>query len=286
MISNEELMDILYTDILSECQTLKDEMKALKLLDDEHKDLLRRMYCNTVLYAISQGYTKYNSSDFNKNELIQVYLEIAQLLPEDYTYYHLIYYFFKQENEKCLLMLEEYIKAAYEESKEEIKKPDDFINEGVFVDQFFEPFKQAFEGFWSCLAKILRKYPTQKGIPELCEIVEQYYTCKTDNEILELLIDMMQKYPDLVLIRELVGYTYYSMKMWNNAIAYFESVEENGIFFTEADLYFMLAWSYGKIKNHKTEENYYRKATEIRPNNVNLLNNLGYSLYSQKKYKE
>ena len=103
---------------------------------------------------------------------------------------------------------------------------------------------------------------------------------------MELLLDMMQKYPDLILIRELVGYTYYSMKMWNNAIAYFESVEETGIFFAKNDLYFMLAWSYGKIKNHKEEEEYYRKTIEIIPNNINFLNNLGYSLYLQKKYKE
>lgn len=285
MISDEEL-DVLYQKILFGCKTLKDEVEAFKTLKCQHKDLLRRMYCNVLLYAVSQGYTKYNSSNFEKDELIQAYLEIAKLLPIEYTYYHLIYLFFKKENKKCLLMLEEYIKLAYEEVKEEIKKPEEFIDEGVFIDQFFEPFKQAFDGFWSCLARILREFPTQKGIPELCEIVEQYYTCKTDNEILELLIDMMQKYPDLVLIRELVGYTYYSMKMWNNAIAYFESVEEDGVFFTEADLYFMLAWSYGKIKNHKIEEDYYRKAVEIIPNNINFLNNLGYSLYLQKNYKE
>ena len=97
---------------------------------------------------------------------------------------------------------------------------------------------------------------------------------------------MMQKYPNVMLIRELIGYTYYSMKMWNNAIAYFESVEENGIFFARNDLYFMLAWSYGKTKNHKLEEDYYRKTIEIIPDNINFLNNLGYSLYLQKKYTE
>lgn len=48
----------------------------------------------------------------------------------------------------------------------------------------------------------------------------------------------------------------------------------------------MLAWSYGKIKNNEVEEDYYRKAVEIIPDNINFLNNLGYSLYLQKKYKE
>lgn len=34
-----------------------------------------------------------------------------------------------------------------------------------------------------------------------------------DDEALELLFDAMQKYPDLVMVKELVGYTYYSMKI-------------------------------------------------------------------------
>ncbi len=285
MISNEEL-DKLYAETLSGCKTYKEEIKRLQEMKSEHKDAVRRMYCNSLLYDISQGYTKYNQANYEKDELIQAYLDMVKLLPKEYEYYHLTYHFFKQENQKCLSMLEKYVDSLYQDIKDELKKPEDFMDESTFVDLFFEPFKQAFDGFWSCLGKILRKYSSQEGIPELCDIVEQYYKCKTDDEALELLLNMTQKYPNLVLIRELVGYTYYSMKMWNNAIAYFESVEETGIFFVECDLYFMLAWSYGKVKKHKLEEDYYRKTVEIFPNNINFLNNLGYSLYLQKKYKE
>lgn len=285
MISNEEL-DKLYDKTLAGCKTYNEEIKRLKEMKSEHRDLVRRMYCNNLLYVISQGYTKYNCANFEKDELIQAYLDMVALLPKEYEYYHLTYYFFKRENKKCLSMLEKYMESLYQDMKDEIKKPEDFMNESTFVDSFFEPFKQAFDGFWPSLAKILRKYPAQEGIPGLCGIVEQYYKSKTEDEALKLLLDMMQQYPKLILIRELVGYTYYSMKMWNNAIAYFETVEETGIFFTEYDLYFMLAWSYGKVKNHKLEEEYYRKAVEIVPNNINFLNNLGYSLYLQKKYKE
>lgn len=285
MISNEELA-VLFEEAFSKCKTLQEEVSNFKSLKGEHRDEVRKMYCNNLLYAISQGYTKYNQATFEKDVLIQAYLETVKMLPKENTYYHLTYHFFKQDNKKCLSMLENFMESLYEEVKDEIKSPDDFMNESVFIDMFFEPFKQAFDGFWSTLSKILSKYPAQDGIVELCEIIEKYYTCKTDDEALELLLDMMQKYPNLILIRELVGYTYYSMKMWNNAIAYFESVEETGIFFAKNDLYFMLAWSYGKIKNHKAEEEYYRKTIETIPNNINFLNNLGYSLYLQKKYKE
>lgn len=283
MISDEEL-DKLYIEILSGCETLEDQIKVLKSLRSEYKDKIRQMYCNNLLYTISQGYTKYNFADFQKDILIQSYLEIVKLLPKKYSYFHLTYYFFKQENKKVLLLLEEYLKSCYEENK--IKKPDEFIHEGAFIDVFFEPFKQGFEGFWSHLATILRKYPSPEGIPELCDIIEQYYKCKTDDEALKLLLDMMQKYPNLILLKELVGYTYYSMKMWNNAIAYFEAVEETGLFFSEQDLYFMLAWSYGKIKERRLEEDYYRKAIKIVPDDIDFWNNLGYNLYQQKKYQE
>lgn len=285
MVSKEEL-DILYFDTLSGCKDLKDEITVMKGLQSEHKNEIRRMYCNGLLYDISQGYTKYNHACFKSDEFIQAYLEIVKLLPKEHSYYHLTYHYFNGEHKECLSKLEEYIKLLYEEVNEEIKKPDDFMNEGVLVDYFFEPFKQAFEGFWPCLAKILSQYPSQDGIPELCNIIDYYYKCKTDEEALNLLLDMMQKYPNLILLKELVGYTYYSMKMWNNAIAYFETVEDDGILFSEAYLCFMLAWSYGKVKNRKLEEEYYRKTVEIIPNNINFLNNLGYCLYMQKKYQE
>lgn len=285
MISNEEL-GALYSKLLDGCKSYKDEIKRVKELKGEHTDLLRKTYCNDLLYLISRGYTKYNTASFAKDELIQGFLEIVKLLPKEYTYYHVAYHFFKQDNKKCLSMLEEFMQLLYEEVKDEIKTPDDFMNEGVFIDMFFEPFKQAFDGFWSSLANILRKYPSQPGIPELCEVVEKYYVCKTDDEALELLLDTMQKYPDIVMVKELIGYTYYSMKMWNNAIAYFESVEDSCLFFTKYSLYFMLAWSNGKVKNHKTEETYYNKALEENPNSIDSLNNLGYSLYLQKRHKE
>lgn len=285
MISNEEL-DKLYSDILSECKTLKDEILVLKKLDSEYKDDIRIKYCDNVLYSISHGYTKYDESDFEKNELIKAYLEIVKLLPEDCMYFQLTYNFFQGNSEKCLVILERLIDSMYNKVKSIIKTPEEFIDESLLIDMFFEPFKQAFDGFWSSLGTILKKYPTQEGIPELCNIIEMYYTCQSDEEALTILINTIQKFPKLILIKELMGYTYYSMKMWNNAIAYFESVEDSSIFFFNYDLYFMLAWSYGKIKEHKTEELYYRKALEINPNDINCLNNLGYSLYLQKKYSE
>ena len=83
----------------------------------------------------------------------------------------------------------------------------------------------------------------------------------------------------------MLGYTYYNMSMWNNAIACFEKVEQEYYFFM-SDIYWMLAWSSGKIKNYIDEEKYYRLSYELAPEMQFTLNNLGYSLYKQKKYLE
>ena len=108
----------------------------------------------------------------------------------------------------------------------------------------------------------------------------------TPEEALALLLDSHQKCPDSVLIKELIAYTYYSMKMWRNAVAYFEQVEENRLFFRNDDIFFMMAWCYGKIKDHKLEEHYYREVLSNNPEHVDSLNNLGYCQYQQKKYDE
>lgn len=47
-----------------------------------------------------------------------------------------------------------------------------------------------------------------------------------------------------------------------------------------------MAWCYGKKKDYLKEEEYYRKSLEALPVGENTLNNLGYSLYKQRKFKE
>lgn len=84
---------------------------------------------------------------------------------------------------------------------------------------------------------------------------------------------------------EMLGYTYYSMSMWNNAIACFEKVDEM-FYFPMADIYWMLAWANGKMKNLTEEERYYRMSLELAPEIEFSWNNLGYCLYKEKKYRE
>ncbi len=65
MISNEELA-VLFEEAFSKCKTLQEEVSNFKSLKGEHRDEVRKMYCNNLLYAISQGYTKYNQAKQNE----------------------------------------------------------------------------------------------------------------------------------------------------------------------------------------------------------------------------
>ena len=285
-MNSEEIIEELYLEAIKDCNTFDEEYQKLKQLTGEYADDIRKKYCNEMLYFISQGFTKYNFDTLLQEKSVQTYLKVVELLPENAFYFHITHSFFKKENDKVIEMLAEYLESVYIDAKGHLKKDELLVDEGIFVDSFFEPFKQAFPEFWSTLSKNLCKYPVQKGLSELCDVIGQYYICKTDEEALEVLIDFMQKYPEYILVKELIGYTYYNLKMWNNAIAYFEIIEEENIFFPLADLFFMFAYSYGKLRNREKEELYYRKALEVSSGNKLILNNLGYCLYQQKKYIE
>lgn len=285
MLLNEELNE-LYWDVFDKCSTIEEEMEAYKAITGDYADDLRELYCDNLLYAISSGFTKYEPTEFRKNALIQAFVRATGMLPKTCEYFHILRQYFMGDDRKCLGSLEVFLENLYQESKSSVTESEGFINEYLLVDWFFEPFKQAFPGFWKSFASILRKYPTQEGVPELCETIEKYYASKTNEEILEFLLVLLVKYPSLISVKELVGHTYFDMKMWRNAIAYFESVEGESLFFRKATLNFLLAFCYGKTKQHHLEEEYYRKAIELQPNNTDFINNLGYCLYLQKKYQE
>lgn len=286
MLTQEELTE-LFEKTFIDCNTYYEiSDKLLSMNENEYTDVLRKRFCSDVLYLVSMGYTKYDNMDFEKNKLVELLLRNIELLPKEAIYYRAVYAYFKHDEKNFLKSVEEMLKRDYEEYRDKINSPEEFANEGLIVDLFFEPFKEAFQGFWKKLSLIIKKYPHQEGLPELCEMIDEYYTCKTDSEAIDVLLDGVQKYPHMVLIKELTAYTYYSMKLWNNAIAYFELIEEKAIFFGFHDIHFMMAWSYGKLKKYKEEEIYYKKSLEENPGFINSLNNLGYSLYKQKRYSD
>jgi hypothetical protein len=96
----------------------------------------------------------------------------------------------------------------------------------------------------------------QPGLKEMALALESVYYSKDNDEIVDSLSVVLQKNASVHLAKELLGYTYYNMQMWKNAIAYLEQIyiqEDIERLFFLADIAFWLAWSYGKTKNYKKE---------------------------------
>ena len=257
-----------------------------KMEDHPDIEILRIIYCDQLLFVLSNGYIKWGDwGKLRKNELIdeilRIFLKNVKKLSDKLAYYHSIYYFLKNDEKNCLKFLKkevEYIQKDLKGNK---------LKERYIVEQYVVPFKNAFNGFWNQAQRLFIPLCEHDGTHELCKLMADYYACVSNEEAVNILSSYLCKYPNIVTAKEYLGCTYYDMKMWNNAIAVFESIEEP-VFFSNAQnlISFWMAWAHGKLKNHKQEEYYYRKCLEEYPDESNALNNLGYCLYEQKRYLE
>lgn len=89
--------------------------------------------------------------------------------------------------------------------------------------------------------------------------------------------------PENLFACELLGITYHNNKNWRNAISYLEDLNEL-YSITIDELYFIMGWSYGKLKEYDHEINCYEKCLEIYPSREYALNNLGYACLKNRDY--
>lgn len=267
-------------------QEISDQLKVMK--DHPNINKLRQYFCNVLLYVITTGYYIYKDvGKLTRLALVPLFLENISLLKKDdplfekdEVYFQAVAAFFSNDQELCI----ELLKRKFHTLQETY---DDLLGEADIVDSLIEPFKNAFPGFWPQMQELVSPQCKQDGTHELCQLMEDYYACKTNEEAVDVLTAYIQKYPNITVAREYLACTYYDLKMWQNAIAYFESVQEPVLFaLTKDQIHFMLAWAYGKIRDYKKEEENYRAALELFPSCEDALNNLGYSLYRQKRYQE
>lgn len=251
--------------------------KLDSLSDHPDIQILRRLFCNELVSMLTEGYVKYGEKEFEFKEdsLWKITLDNIEKLSKEHYFYWAFYYYAKRQYKKC----KEFIHKVCQ-SEQESGNP---LDEAGILDLFLVPFKNAPDEIWDFITKEVKTINTTDGIGEFCDLISLYYRSKNNDEVLDVLLDFIQKHPDYKTPNEMLGYTYYSMSMWNNAIACFEKVDEM-FYFPMSDIYWMLAWANGKVKNFADEEMYYRKSIEIAPDKAFSLNNLGYCLYKQKKY--
>lgn len=273
----EKVINEFYAKEFPDTMPFDDISAKLDTLNSHpHIQELRRLFCDNLVFALTEGYVKYDDASLvaYDGSLLKLVYENIEKLDKDFYFYWAFYYYLKKQYKKCK-------DNIHKICSEQLK--DGILNEDGVLDLFLVPFKNAPAEIWDFITDEVKSVKSEDGIPEFCDLISLYYRSNDNDAVVDVLLSFIQKYPNYKSPNEMLGYTYYNMSMWNNAIACFEKVEQEYYFFM-ADIYWMLAWSSGKIKNYADEEKYYRLSYELAPEVQFTLNNLGYSLYKQKKY--
>lgn len=272
---SQEIFDK-YNELFSEDDLFIDIAARIdKMQSDPHQQEYREVFCDTLLSNLTLGFYEYGKQDFSKDPLYQCFCKESNLLDNDY--YKAVGFFYSGKYEKCAEYLKRFIVNIFPQNKPK-------MNESEFASYFVSPFKNAYPGFWKKVSEILQCIDCEQGIYELCEAVNLCYNSSDNDTIINGLSMALQKNPENVVVKELLGYTYYSMQMWGNAIAYFEQIETPYIFFMD-NVMFFIAWSYGKQKDVSNEIKYYQKCLKAWEESPDAKNNLGYAYYKKHDYK-
>lgn len=242
---------------------------------------LRQKFCYQVAFVLTDGFTQYEqiSLEMEEGSLLKLFYENIKKLDAvstDSFFFEAFWSYLQKEYNKCKDNIHKLCHVQWRQ---------DILKEDQVLDYLLVPFQNASDEIWNFIMDEVNSMQCEEGIPEFCKALSLYYRSRDNDVIIEGLLAFMRKFPNYRAPNELLGYTYYNMAMWNNAIACFERVQQEYYFFHE-DIYWMLAWSNGKIKNYADEEKYYRMSYQLAPDIPFTLNNLGYSLYKQKKYLE
>ena len=283
--SEEEIkkLDEEYDDLLEKYGhlSLVDFAEKVNSLIHPDKIYFQRKILNVDLHEYCRGYYVYDEKDSDfYGGLKKIILKTIKYLPEDYYFWLNVYYFFKNDKKNLEKTFEKYFTANknfFDENK---------FNEEMFVEDFLDVYKNAYRGFWKKISNLFYEYRVIDG-EKFCNLFEDfYYTCKTDSEKENLLVNYIQDNPETILAKEFLGLIYEDKKLWYNAIQIFEQVAGKSIFYPYSDIYFELAWCYGKVKNYVEEEKTYRKCLELDSNYPDALNNLGLSILRQNRFDE
>jgi tetratricopeptide (TPR) repeat protein len=275
-------------DMLAEIDADKTDEECIEVLnsyiennpDDEN---VRVAVINILIDSLCFGFYKYTDLSEIRNQAAFTFLQEQLNSMKSPSYICLAFQDFINEKFDCVC---DNIEKQFQEYDDKNKE----ITCDLLIYDLVIPFKQGIQGMWDKIANLLDKPNTQRGLVKLCRALEAFYYSSDNDEIVDKLSDVIIDNDEIYTAKELLGYTYYNMQLWKNAISYFEQLINVDVpyilIFDLSNICFWLAWAYGKSKNYSQEEFYYRKTLDLYSEDENALNNLGYCLYKQKRYSE
>ena len=271
---------------------------------------LKMQYAGTYLEAATRFYLK--NEFMSKKRLInsEMFLEFKKHAKQIKPHNALFDAFIdltNGNNKSAMENIQKWFKSKPNELDPFLYERPNVFNYDVFVHLLVRTLKEGYAGMWSAIkGLILATNDYQRGIPEMCNALEVFFHSGCKETTIDAMSAVLRIDEDFIVANEMLGYTYYQMKMWKNAIAYFERVPYDKIptvsiqscedfygktcrmtYFGRANIYYYLGWAFGKTKNLKEEETYYRKRAALYSDEKNgWHNNLGWCLYKQKRYDE
>ena len=274
---------------IQDLQKLAADISLIKYIENnknsEYFEDIVTYCCDVFLDGIQRMFLKYDKYFFEyknnhpmETNFVKLYIKTTEFLSEDkHHYYIAVSEFFKGNKKKTL----EYLKREYDPS---LDWKDFRVSIHNFAFTFVGPFKEAFDGFWEEVYIILSSIPTEKGVLELCKAMPLFYNSTDALESCAALEEALAITPDNAFAKEMLAINYYNARMWGNAVALFEQIEETPVLLFIDYMYHMMGWCYGKLKEISNEISAYEKSVEIYPEGSYTLNNLGYAYYKAKQY--
>jgi len=151
------------------------------------------------------------------------------------------------------------------------------VDELVFFDFAMNPVKNRFTDFYESLYERLADIETTPEVPELCQLLDEYYRSENPQEQIEALEKYEPALHESIIFNALAGGAYYDNKQWQESIRYLERFLTKKVFgiFSEDSVHTWLGYAYHQIGNHQECINHYMQCIEINPENGDVLNRLG-----------
>ena len=252
---------------------VNDKLNSIK---HEHKEELRDKACDFMLDDIIRGFYFWQEDfrNFLRGSVGELFIKQAKKLTTKSLFFDSVCAFFEGDFMACIKNIDEFL----------LEKD----NISVYLIDFciFPVFKNAFAGFWEHIRELASANNHDEGVLEFIDAIEAFYDDNsTDDTVIDLCGKALQIDNQIVSLKEMLVSMYKGQKRWNNALAYYEQVEEP---YTAhlGDWYFDIAWAYSKIKEHKKSIEYYDRCLDITPEYTFAKNNLCYEYIRLKDYNK
>lgn len=273
----EEYLNFLDRALAGDDSALLTYLKGHHFDKDFHQ--LLDYTCGLLLDLIVKSCYFYTQEFLNTDPTVRLFCKLVRTYPDSVSSNSLIFAnFFRHNHTAVLNRLPDFISEWCERNE----KP---ISADVFCFHFLSVFKNGFSGLWDKLTIIMSEYPTEPLVLELCKSAPLLFSDVQSATIEQELNRLLQMDPNSLALKELLVIAHYTNKQWGNSVAFAEQIDEPMFVFKD-ELFFNMAWCYGKLRETEHEIEAYEKCLSEWENHPFALNNLGYAYYKNRQYKK